>query len=571
MSAKTRVVLLLVLLVSGTGLIGYLATRDPAPVPTGPGDRDKPVEVAPPPVAMGRPGTLTGIVRVFRTKEPAADIEVRIEGAGDPIVKKTNARGIFAARVPSGPEVTVTAYAPDPYADVVIHGVSVNPDATTSLGTLFLERALLVKGIVVDRAGNPVPGAAVAAHRPAAGDSPATDFMDVFTSMTKLRTPLDESVTGEDGRFELSKLSPGTYRIEAWAEGFAVGAVKKATVSPESVRVEHRIVLGPGAGLTGKVTTANGHPVPEALVSVVRMADDPLNPFAFSPVQATTDEGGLFSFENLSPGKASVAVRATGYPTTMLNDVNIGERDSLDVVLGGTASIRGRVTAGEGEGVEGATIMVAVGQRGGAFGETTTDADGRYRIEHLPEGRIQFMRVEAAGLASWPVFNNPMMFQKGFGELTAERELVKDIALSRGSRVFGRVTSEADGQPIGGASVYMMAAFSTFLGAVGEAVTDEDGNYEIVGVPRGLHQVVVRAAGFYQTGLNPMFMQRAFGMGMGNKAPENAPEVTTAEGGPDQHLDVALKTGAIAVGTVLTPDNEPVAGARVTVAAKPNP
>ncbi|MEN8164241.1 MAG: carboxypeptidase-like regulatory domain-containing protein, partial [Acidobacteriota bacterium] len=87
----------------------------------------------------------------------------------------------------------------------------------------------------------------------------------------------------------------------------------------------------------------------------------------------------------------------------------------------------------------------------------------------------------------------------------------------------------------------------------------------------GLHQVVVKAAGFYQTGLNPMFTQRAFGMGMGNKAPENAPEVTTADGGPDQRLDVALKTGAIAVGTVLTPENEPVAGARVTVAAKPNP
>ncbi|MEN8151865.1 MAG: hypothetical protein ABFS86_18770, partial [Planctomycetota bacterium] len=136
MSANARVVLVLVLLIAGVGLVTYFAMQDPAPAPTGPDDSaaTEP-EVEAPPVAIGRPGTLTGVVQVFRTREPAADIEIRIEGAGKPITKKTNALGIFAARVPSGPEVTVTAFAPAPYADVVVRGVSVEPDTTTALGT----------------------------------------------------------------------------------------------------------------------------------------------------------------------------------------------------------------------------------------------------------------------------------------------------------------------------------------------------------------------------------------------------------------------------------------------------
>jgi len=148
---------------------------------------------------------------------------------------------------------------------------------------------------------------------------------------------------------------------------------------------------------------------------------------------------------------------------------------------------------------------------------------------------------------------------------------VKDVELASGSRVFGRVTSKADGQPIGGASVYLRTGFYVFLGASGEAVTDEDGNYEVTGVAKGLHQVVVKAPGFYQTGLSPLFMQRSLGFDMGGKTPEDAPEVRTAEGGPDQRLDISLMTGATAVGTVVSPDNEPVAGARVTVVPKPDP
>jgi len=414
MSTNSRVVLLLVLLVAGIGLIAYFATQDPAPKPTGP-DHSAATdpEIEAPPVVIGRPGTLTGVVLVFKTKEPAAGIEIRIEGAGDPITKKTNARGVFAARVPSGPEVTVTAFAPKPFADVVVRGVTVKPDTTTSLGTLYLERALVVRGIVVDRAGKPVAGAAVSAFRPVIGDSPAADVFGAFTSMTRLRTPMDSGVSGRDGRFSLRRLSPGTYRIEARADGFAVGAVKKATVSPESVGIEHRIILGPGFGLEGEVMTSEGHPVPDALVSVIQSDDGP-GVFDFSPVQAATNDEGHFSFGNLSPGQASLAVRAAGYPTKTLNNVNVGQTAPLEIVLGGPASMRGRVTTGSGTGVEGASVTIAVGQRGGAFGEASTSADGCYHMENLPEGRITFMRVEAAGLARWPVISNPLMFQKGF-------------------------------------------------------------------------------------------------------------------------------------------------------------
>jgi len=570
MSQNARVILVLLLLIGGVGLIAYFATRDSTLVPEGPRDRgEEDAVVVAPPVPLGRPGVLTGEVRVFKTGEPAAEIEVRIEGAGDPITRKTNARGVFAASVPSGPPVTVTVVAPPPYADVVISGVTIESEQTTSLGTLYLERALLVRGIVVTRTGSPVVGAEVKAFRPVIDDAPAVDFLEAFMNMTKPRPSIDDAVTDDAGTFVLRKLSPGTYRIEAQAEGFAVGAVAKAVVSPGSERVEHRIVLGPGHRLEGSVTTANAIPVEGALVSVVRFGMGRGQGFEFSPVQTVTDDEGMFRFANLTPGQAQIAVRAKGYPTKMQNTVNIGQQATVKIVLGGTATMRGRIISGNGEPVAGASISVAVGQRGGAFGEAESDADGRYHLPHMPEGRLMFLRVEAVGYVTFPVVNNPMMFARGFGELKAGEVLTKDIILSSGARVFGRITGESDGQPIGGATVYLLSGVSAFLGAAGQAVTNDDGDYEVKGIGKGLYQVVVKASGYYQTGIDPMFMQRAFGFGGGSGAKEGGPEVKLADGGPDQRLDIGLMRGAIAIGTVVAPDDTPVPGARVTVVAAP--
>jgi len=569
MSQNARVILVLLILVGGVGAIAWFALQDSPAIPDAPSDQGAGEEASPvPQVQTGRPGVLTGEVRVFKTGEPAADIEIRIEGAGKPITRKTNPRGIFAAKVRSGPLVTVTVIAPRPYASVVISDVTVKADETVSLGTLYLERALLVRGIVVDRTGAPVAGAAVTAYRPTVGDAPATDFLEVFTNITKARPSIDSTFADGDGRFALSRLSPGTYRIEARAKGFAIGSVAKATVSTESERVVHRIVLGPGYRLDGDVTTANGVPVPGALVSVFSFGMGRRGEFDFSPVQTETDDEGRFEFTNLSPGRAQLAVRADGYPMKMENRVNIGQQTSASIVLGGTSTMEGRITSKKGDPIEGASISVAIGRRGGAFGEATSDADGRYRMENLPDGRIQFMRVEAVGYASFPVIDNPMMFQRGFGDLPAGGTLQKDIQLDSGARVFGRVTSQADGQPIEGATVYVLSVMSAFLGSTGQTVTDENGDYEVTGVGKGLYQVAVKSPGFYQMGLDPRFMQRAF-MGVG-KVAEGAPEVKLAEGGPDQRLDVALMQGAVAVGTVVAPDNSPVPGARVTIAAKPD-
>ena len=83
MSSNVRVVLALLVLVGGVAFFAFYATQDPPAVPDGPSERGEPDTIAPPPVREGRPGVLTGQVRVFRTGEPAADIEIRIESASE--------------------------------------------------------------------------------------------------------------------------------------------------------------------------------------------------------------------------------------------------------------------------------------------------------------------------------------------------------------------------------------------------------------------------------------------------------------------------------------------------------
>lgn len=574
MSKNGIVVLMLALLIVGIGALGWVLTRPQDGGGAGGGQAptvadEKPVD--PGALRGGKPGAVTAEVRILATQEPAEGIEVQVTGAGKPVYAETNSLGKFIAHAPSGVELTVKVIAPEPYATLLFKGITLEPDKSLSLGTLYLEKAFLVKGEVIDHQGNRVAGAAVSAYRPTVMEANLNPI-DLITSMGKKHTPLEETTTGEDGSFVLSSLSPGSYRLEAKAEGFCTGFLPGAIVSPESTDHLFRIVVSPGLKLTGTVKTTSGQPVEGALVTTLRVGSRSFEELDFQPVQISTDEQGEFSFANLRPGEAGLMVSAENYPLTIVDRVDIGSGKPVDVVLGGSASMEGTVKNGDGEALEGADVMVAVGRQGGAFGRVLTDEQGHYRLENLPAGRIQFAMVRKTGYPSWPSGSGMLGRRQGFGELKDGETSHKDFELVKGAIITGMVTDSSTGRPVPGAEVTLRSIGGGFgFGSGGSSITGEDGAFVLEGAGEGMHLLTVKASGFAQAGLNQQAMGSMFGrMGGENEPDPDGPMVKVTAEQTEVRKNISVVPGATIRGRVVDRNNNPVGGAKVTVNAGGN-
>ncbi len=565
-----RVILLFVLLVGGAGFLAWFATRPPGEsaaerAPERTGEPEAPGRL--PPLA---PAVIRGEVRIFKGNEPAAKIPVEVTGGRRTVRAATTEDGTFRVEADAGRELTVTVQAPEPYAPVVVRGLRLVPGRTENLGTLYLERAFLVKGIVVDREGNPVPGAAVRALRPTL-ERGRVNFLDLFFKFGSTRTPLEETRSGADGTFVLAKLSPGIYRLEATGQGFAVGYIARAVVNPETESQLFRIVLAPGLSLPGTVKSVKGEPVPGATVTAVRFGRGRRGPsLELEPVQTTTDERGAFVLDHLTPGPAQLMVAAEGFPTRVEGDVVIGETKRLDVVLGGGAAIEGRITDSKGNPVEGAEVAVFLGPGSPVFGRTRSDADGHYLLDRLPSGRIQIFLVRKDGYPPYPTLDLRNMYRQPREELEEGKTLVKNVTLESGAVIRGRVTNGADGSPVAEAEI--VAVGSALFGGLGGSVsgtTDENGDYRLTGVGPGLHLLLVKAPGFYQPGTEAQALLRSMAP-FGNTDREPGPDdpvVRVGKAGTETVKDLKMLPGAVVSGRVLAPDGTPLAGASVAPAA----
>ncbi|MHC4473409.1 MAG: carboxypeptidase regulatory-like domain-containing protein, partial [Planctomycetota bacterium] len=417
--------------------------------------------------------------------------------------------------------------------------------------------------LVVDRSGRPVPDAAVRAYRPTLeGTRPS--ILTLVTTLTKRRTPLEDTRSDRDGAFVFRSLSPGTYRIEASADDYALGYLPGVIVSPEAEGRTIKLTLYPGLRLSGTVKEGSGAPLEGATVTVMRFGGRSMESFEFEPVQEDTDDKGEFEFTNLTAGRATLMVNAEGYPLHIEDRFQVGQQDRLDVVLGGKATIRGKVKNAKGDPVEGASVMAVVGNRGPAFGNTTTDVEGRYEIAHLPAGKIQFFTVRKDGYPPHPKMD-PMAFgRSGIGELSEGEVLTKDVTLADGAVVTGKVTDSASGRPVAGAEVTILAPVMFQLGGGSSGISGEDGTYRVEGVGEGLHLILVKASGFYQESMDPRILQSAFRPGSSGEVDPDAPVVQVGEETDEVTKNLTVLPGVVITGKVVAPDGTPVSGARVT-------
>jgi carboxypeptidase family protein/PDZ domain-containing protein len=248
--------------------------------------------------------------------------------------------------------------------------------------TVRLHAAPDIVGVVLDPAGRPV-----AATVTACGDGP------------------DRKVarSGSDGSFRVPASASGCAFL-AEHESFAASPSTHAAPGDQVV-----LRLGPGGSIDGRVVDDAGAPVRSFWVAFEPRAGE--GGAAHAPAAHFVDDaGGRFSFASLAPGAYTLAVRADGYAPALAPTVDLASgarRSDLLVKLGRGGVIEGRIVD-ESRKTPLAGVKVALDTSASSLASfssapdaappaVTTDANGYYRLENVPQDAPVSVRVERPG------------------------------------------------------------------------------------------------------------------------------------------------------------------------------
>jgi EmrB/QacA subfamily drug resistance transporter len=115
---------------------------------------------------------------------------------------------------------------------------------------------------------------------------------------------IGSSVTGPDGAYRFSALSPGDYVVTVNARGGRPVA-DPVSVNGSADATEHHIRLAPAAAVSGTVRDRSGHPLADTRVSLLDASGNVLD-------VRTTAFDGNYTFQNLASQEYTLV--ATGYP-----------------------------------------------------------------------------------------------------------------------------------------------------------------------------------------------------------------------------------------------------------------
>lgn len=332
--------------------------------------------------------------------------------------------------------------------------------------------------------------------------------------------PPRRAYAAADGSAVWDGLSRGTYDLRAELGASVAGA------SLTLERGEHRAVtlqLVPGRSVEILVTDSTAGNKPVARADVV-LVEDGLGPF---PLHGLTDAEGRVTLGPIPAGGATVNARADGFmPESAVPVPSDARRVQLALTHGGR--IQGRVLDAAGQPIAGATLevlgsdlrgqpiarriwsdplaggarrpssplppLIPLGELGvlpgplpvpggvplgsAPKGPWVSDADGSFRLDDVPPGRIRL-------LARHPDYVEATSAEL---ELPAAGEVTLALTLRRGATLSGRV-SEPGGQPVARALLEAQARHASQQVRV---FSRDDGSFEFRSLPSAVDLFVAR-------------------------------------------------------------------------------
>jgi protocatechuate 3,4-dioxygenase beta subunit len=458
---------------------------------------------------------------------------------------------------------TAGGFAPSDEIEVVLHPAGKAPPVDL---VLQAGNSLLVK--VTGPSDAPVAGLEVAAA--AQGGR-----MGIPVVMGPSR-----GVTDAAGTVRLSGIPPGRTVVAVRStDGRLV--IRSADV-PKTAEVAVR--MDGTAALLVKVRDGGGAAMEGAAVTAM-LDDGGRGLDSGQALTGTTGADGSVRWEHLSASRVMIVLaQKEGFPPPspqgMFQPPGGGGPDQLkegqtlekEVVLKAGATVSGVVRRRPGETpVPGARVtLVAPGAFfGGQPKAATADAEGVFRMDGVPEGRMTLvasgdgLAAPGAWAAGMPAFGPPGREDPNGPEGSVDvpagpAEVKKDLFVEATGSASGRVLSPS-GEGLGGARIEVSQKRMMFpRGMFGDTglvpapvLSAPDGAFALKGVPAG-QDLVVRASA-------PGFLD-------GTSSP-----FTLAAGGDSTALEVRLSEGGVVGGRVTGPGGTPVAGAKVRVSAQRSP
>lgn len=321
-----------------------------------------------------------------------------------------------------------------------------------------------VEGLVRDREGRPVAGAAVRAGAGRTNCIPGRDPSPPLPALVR---------TDAEGRFRAIGIAPGPQPVSVCAAGFAPW-LGECEVTAHGTSVVH-VLLEPGVTCAGIVVQADGAPVAGASVAVHDEEDEhPVRGAGrLSHLQTRSGADGAFTLRGLPAGGVELRAHTGGRLTTARVVGEPGETVACELRLEEGRALRGRVVDERGAPVP--DVRISVSGARSLFAHVVTDAEGRFEVPQCPD-TVSLVVSGAVEPERFPAVSP----RQGEVELRARRMGEGD------ARVRGVVVGP-DGAPLVDASVIAAErSRSTSTGA--------DGSFELAELQAGTWLLLVHAA-----------------------------------------------------------------------------
>jgi hypothetical protein len=209
----------------------------------------------------------------------------------------------------------------------------------------------------------------------------------------------------ERGEFSAEPVGPGIYQVQAVARGYASAWSELLNTDEPSPVL---IGLSAGGAISGRVIDEKGEPVSGAKVIPLSLAGGTMSQTEDMFVDeegAVETVGGAFTLSHVPAGTETLKVVHSGHAPHVTEGIpvvagRITEGIEITLPVGGTVEgyvydLQGRPQAGQVLYFQDARTSAGSGDdRIGRLGQAITDANGFYRVDHLPQQLCHVRRMD---------------------------------------------------------------------------------------------------------------------------------------------------------------------------------